>query len=175
MAAELRQPQRDVIRAAKRAHTSVLAALMQVLVTAQRDEVERAIAAIDSGLHAQHSSATAAVVARFADQRAALSVLSDPAARVAAAHRLAEEERAELVCLALTHAAEKRQLRQSVVSSLAATHRTSRCALRQSQRHQRMGVAVRLQRLRPPVLRTGKHTFLAMPRATLLRRPPGAA
>ncbi|MBX9711790.1 MAG: hypothetical protein K2X60_12220 [Xanthobacteraceae bacterium] len=164
-----------MIRTAKRAHASVLATLMQVLVVAQRDEVDRAIAAIDSGLHAQHTSATAAVVARFADRRAALSMLSDPAARAAAAHRLAEEERAELVHLALTHAAEKRRSRQSVVSSLAATHRSVRRALHQSQRHQRMGVAVQLHRLRPHALRTGKRTFVAGPRTTHWRRPPGAA
>ena len=148
--AEIRErSQSDVLRAARRAFASISVAEMQVLVAAQRDERSRALAAIDAGLRSQHASQTAAVVARFADRRAALDQITDAGARAAAAHRLAAEETAELARLALEHAAEKRRLKTSIVSSLAVTHRAEQRRLRLNQRRQRMGTAVRLQQLRP--------------------------
>lgn len=131
---------------------------MQVLLAAQRDERSRELAAIDAGLRSQHASQTAAVIARFADRRTALDQITDAGARVAAAHRLAAEETAELARLALEHAAEKRRSKTSIVSSLVVTHRAERRSRRQSQRRQRMGIAVRLQQLRPSTRSNGTRT-----------------
>lgn len=149
---------------------------MQILVAAQRDERSRALAAIDAGLRSQHASQTAAVIARFADRRAALEQMTDPSARAAAAHRLAAEEAAELARLSLEHAGEKRRLKNAVLSSLAGTHRAARSALRQSQRRQRMGTAVRLQKLRPRTkAKTTRMPLVSNRHITRWRKPPGGA
>jgi len=154
----------------------VLAAEMQMLVAAQRDERLRAMCAIDGNLSAQLASATAAVIARFADRRAALLQLTNPDARAAAAGRCAIEETAELASLAVAHAAEKRRLKQAVASSLASIHRAARRSLRQCQRHQRMGMAVRLQTLRARMPRPARRVPVLRTRAAARwRRPPNSA
>ena len=173
---EYRKPQRVVLRSARRAHSSILAAEMQLLVAAQRDERHRALAAIDAGLRSQHASQTAAVIARYAGRRAALAQIAEPTTRAAAAHRLAAEETAELASLALEHAAEKRRTKNSVLSSLIPSHRAARRALRQHQRRQRMATAVRLQGLQPQPKPKTQHAPLLSKRHTRpWRRPSGRA
>jgi len=149
---------------------------MQLLVAAQRDERSRAIAALDASSRSLHASQTAAVIARYADRRAALAQLADPAARVAAAHRLATDETAELATLALEHATEKRRLKRSVLSSLIPAHRSARRTLRQYLRRQRMAAAVYLRRLQPqPKPKTQHAPVRTKPDTTRWRRPPGRA
>lgn len=108
-----------------------------------------ALQAIDAGLSARHASAIAAVVARSADRKAALTD-QEPSARADAMHALAAEEVHELARLALEHAAEKRALRKSVVLCLAAVHRIERRSLRTRNRLQRiLAAAVMQPRERP--------------------------
>jgi hypothetical protein len=144
-AADYRKPIRDVVRNARRALSSVMAAEMQLLIAAQRDERARAISAVQAGLRSQHASATAAVVARFADRRTALMHIADPGARRSAAQRLALEEASELACLVIEHAAETRRLRNRVLAVLLLSQRAARTGLRQSQRYQRACAAIRVQ------------------------------
>ena len=84
----------------------------QLLIAAQRSERQRALAAIDASLSAQHASAISAVVSKYADRRAALAQIGDAGERAAAGRHLSAEEAAELARLVLVHAAEKRQLRK---------------------------------------------------------------
>ena len=143
------RPARDPIRAARRAVGSIHAAELQLLAAAQRAERSQAVRAIDASLAGRHAGNVAAVVARFADRRAALAMMADPSARAAAAQRLAAEEANELARLALEHAAEKRRLRNSVLASIGVVHRAARHAHRQRLRRQRIGIAVQLRALRP--------------------------
>lgn len=122
---------------------------MQLLSAAQRGERDRAVRAIDAGLADRHAGNVAAVIARFADRRAAMAMMTDPHSRAAAAQRLAAEEAYELARLALEHAAEKRRLRNSVLASMGVVQQSARRALRQRLRRQRVGIAVQLQALRP--------------------------
>lgn len=140
---------------------SIHTAELQLLAASQRAERSQAIRAIDAALSARHASNIAAVIARFAGRRVALTELTDPNARAAAAHQLAAEETAELARLALEHAAEKRTLRKATTAPLFAIHRAQRRSLNQSLRRQRMGIAVQLQALRPRSTTSRTH-----PRAT---------
>lgn len=118
---------------------------MALLVAAQRDERQRALASIDAGLSTRHAAQAAAVIARFAGKRAALSTAIDSPSRAAALLQLAAEETAELVRLAVEHVNEKRRQRQTALSVLAATHRAARKSLSTRQRHQRIAFAVAVQ------------------------------
>ncbi len=120
---------------------------MALLVAAQQDERRRTLASIDASLHGRHTAQAAAVVARFAGRRAALSSLDGPG-KAAVLQRLAAEESAELVRLALEMANEKRGLRQSALSALAVTHRAARRTLAIHQRRQRITFVVAVQPLR---------------------------
>jgi hypothetical protein len=128
---------------------SIHAAERQVQVASQLAERRQAVQAVDAALRAQHASRFAAVVARFAGRRVALSEMVDPAARAAAMRQLGSEEANELARLALEHAAEKRQARRAVLASVSGTHRAVRRSLQQRQRHQRAGIAVQLRAWRP--------------------------
>lgn len=163
-AAEQARPARDPIRAARRAVGSIHTAEQQLLSAAQREERDRAVRAIDAGLAGRHAGNVAAVVARFADRRAALAMMTDPNVRAAAAQRLAAEEAHELARLALEHAAEKRRLRNSVLASMGVLHRSARRALCQRLRRQRVGIAVQLQALRPRLGAAGSSQRISIAR-----------
>jgi hypothetical protein len=89
----------------------------------------------------------AAVVSRFADRRAALAQIADAGTRAAMNQQIAAEEAIELARLAVEHAAEKRQIRRHVLVTISAKHRELRRRLRQSHRHQRVGLAVQFRPL----------------------------
>lgn len=148
-AADHIRPRRDAIRFARKTVASIHTAELYLLAASQRAERSQAIRAIDVALSVRHASNIAAVITRFAGRRLALTELTDPNARAAAAHQLAAEETAELARLALEHAAEKRRLRKSTLGSMATAHRAVRCTLRQRLRRQRVGIAVQLQALQP--------------------------
>lgn len=129
---------------------------MALLVAAQRDERQRALASIDAGLSTRHAAQAAAVIARFAGKRAALSTTIDGPSRAVALQQLAADETAELVRLAVEHVNEKRRQRQTALSALAATHRAARKSLSTRQRHQRIAFALAL-RSWPPSINPGTH------------------
>ena len=159
----------QTVRLARRTVRSIHAAEVELLVADQSAERRRSIAAIDAMLRSQHASRIAAVTARFADRRAALGAMLDPALRAAAARRLEAEETAEITSLALAHGAERGRERRAVLASLAAVHKTARRALRRRQRHQRAGYAVVLGRLRPTALRAAKRSVIESGRLRLGR------
>ena len=148
-AADHIRPARDIIRAARSTVISIHNAELQLLAASQRAQRQQAIRAIDADLASRHAGNVAAIVSRFANRRAALTQIADPAARAAAAQQLLAEEYAELARLALEHAAEKRRLRRSVLGTMAVAHRSIRRTARQRLRRQRIGVAVQLNRLSP--------------------------
>ena len=128
---------------------SIHAAERQLQSAIQSAERQQAVQAVGAGLQAQHASRIAAVIARFAGRRVALSEMADPAVRAAAMRQLGSEEANELARLAMEHAAEKRQARRAVLASIGGTHRGARRSLQERQRHQRAGIAVQLRGWRP--------------------------
>ena len=142
-----------MIHSARRAIVSIHAAerdLQNARLFAERRQV---VAAVDAGLRGQHASKVAAVVARFADRRAALGRMTDPAARAATARQIAMEEADELARVAVEHAIEKHRLRISTLGSLSSRHRDARRSLRRCQRQQQAVLAVHLRALKPKAAR----------------------
>ena len=148
-AAEHIRPRRDAIRFARKTIASIHTAELEILSAAQRAARRQAVKAVDASLSDRHASTIALVLAKFAGRRAALSAIVEPSARAAAASQLATDETAELVRLALEHAAEKRQMRKAATAPLLAGHRSTRRSLRQQQRRQRVAFAIKLHAIAP--------------------------
>ncbi|MFM9938636.1 MAG: hypothetical protein ACKVP7_03970, partial [Hyphomicrobiaceae bacterium] len=143
-AVDVRRDNQDIRFRTRRALMAIGTSEQQLLAASQRAARQSALEAIDAGLSVRHAGAIAAVVARFADRKAALTD-QEPSARADAMRALAAEEVHELARLALEHAAEKRALRKSVVLSLAAVHRIERRSMRTRNRRQRIMAAVVMQ------------------------------
>lgn len=171
---ETARSERDARRNVRQTLASIHAAERQLPAATHLVERRQAVQAVDAGLQAQHASRIAAVIARFAGRRVALSEMSDPAARAAALQQLGSEEASELARLALEHAAEKRQARRAVLATTGGTHRAVRRSLQQRQRHQRAGIAVQLKAWQPR-RNGGRRGALVKSRASIdWRRMPGA-
>lgn len=140
---------------------------MDLLIAAQRAARQSAFRAIDAALGAHNSSAAAAVVHRFAEQRAALAGL-DANARAAALRRISAEEATELARLAITHAAEKRALKGATMQAMGPAQKNARNALRRSSRRQRIVFAVSIRPI--PHTRTETTGGYARPSFRILAR-----
>ena len=174
-AIQLLRDSRDPIRAARRTVIAIHAAERELQSASLAAERRQALAAVDAGLRSLHASRIAAVVSRFADRRTALVQISDPGARAAASQQIALEEANELARLAIEHADEKRRLRLSVRGSLNGKQRTARRNLQRHQRHQRAGLAVQFQKLRPRSKGTRQLSRVTIARKSAYGLPSGRA
>lgn len=116
----------------------------QVLIASHRAARRAAVQSIHAALSARHGSAVSAVLAKFADRRAALVRHGEEGERAAALRHVSADEAHELARLALEHAAEKRALRKSMLAPMERQQCKARRELRRRNRRQRMILAIQL-------------------------------
>jgi hypothetical protein len=140
----LKHDTQDLRVKSRRAVVSLHDAERQLLIASQRAARRAAVQSIHAALSVRHGSAVSAVLAKFADRRAALAQMGGQG-RGAALQQLSADETYELARLALEHAAEKRALRKLTLLPLARQQRAARRHLRLRNRRQRIVSAVQLE------------------------------
>lgn len=139
----MRDDQRDIRHRRRRAVIGLHQAEYQLLAASQGATRRAAMRSLHAALSARHGSAVSAVLAKFADRRAALTH-GDADGRAAALKQLSADENCELARLALEHAAEKRALRQSTLMPMVRQQLVDRRLLRIRNRRQRIMLAIQL-------------------------------